>query len=170
LLHSLLSLTDIRAKLINEKEDDINDLLCVSLKGGGYNIADQSRGGYSVSAKGAGERDIVVLNEYGQQACLIEAMCLQSVVKKTINTHYNKLINHYNTHGNPVDFLVTYAKVKNFNNFWVNYKKQFKDIEDITHQFTDKFNIKVGQTILPIDGVDDSRLIFHIIVNFGVKP
>jgi internalin A len=170
LVHSLLSLTDIRAKLINEKEDDINDLLCVSLKGGGYNIADQSRGGYSVSGKGAGERDIVVLNEYGQQACLIEAMCLQSVVKKTINTHYNKLINNYNTHGNPVDFLVTYAKVKNFSNFWINYKKQFKGIEDITPHFTDKFNIKVGQTILPIEGVDDSRLIFHIIVNFGVKP
>ena len=170
LMKSLLSLTDIRARINNEKEDNINDLLAISLKGGGFGVADQSRGGYSESGKGSGERDLVILNEYGQQACLIEAMCLTSVTKKTIKSHYNKLINHYNTYGNPVDFLVTYAKVKNFEGFWTKYMREFDGFTDSTSAVTDKFNFKAGYTLIPIEDSDESRKIYHMVVNFGVKP
>lgn len=170
LVHSLLSLTEVRAKAINYQEDDINDLLGISLKGGGYGVSDQNRGGFSGSGKSAGERDIVVLNEYGREACIIEAMCLSSVVKKTIQTHYDKLTDNYSTYGNPVDFLVTYAKVKNFGNFWKRYQTHFDGIHDITKQYTDKFNVHVGATTVDIDGSDEGRKIIHILVNFGVKP
>lgn len=170
LVESLLSLTEIRAKIIESTEDDINDLLGLSLRGGGFGIADQSRGGYSASGKGSGERDIVVLNEYGQQACIIEAMCLTSVVKKTINEHYSKLVYNYNTQGNPIDYIVTYAKVKNFGNFWKNYQKLFDDIQNLTNRYTDKANIQVGRTFTPVEGTGETRTIIHILVNFGVKP
>jgi small GTP-binding protein len=170
LADSLLNLTKIRAKAIGYKEDDINDILCISLQSGGYNISDQSRGGFSYSGRGSGERDIVVLNEYGQQACIIEAMCLTSVVKKTILSHYEKLTENYNTQGNPVDFLVTYAKVTDFKGFWSRYKKNFTDIEDLTSDFTDKFNLCAGRTTLEMEGSDDTRKIIHIAVNFGAKP
>jgi hypothetical protein len=169
LTQSLLRLTDFRSKIINEQEDDINDRVRESLSSRGYIIADQSRGGFSNSGKGAGERDIVVLNQYGQQATLIEAMILKSAVKKTIAEHYKKLTVNYNTHGNPVDFLITYAKVKNFNNLWKKYKAEFEDFIDLSDIRSNKSNIKIGHTSIKLDNSDQVRIIYHIMVNFGVK-
>lgn len=166
----LLRLTELKAKIIDEKEDDINDRLRESLISGGYSITDQSRGGFSGSGNGVGERDLIILDEYGQQAILIEAMCLGSAVKKTITSHYEKLTNHYNTQGNPFDFLITYAKVKNFEGFWKSYRNNFNSIDDVTSRFTEKSVIKIGTSEVPIEGSDQSRRIIHLIVNFGVKP
>lgn len=170
LIKVLLSLTELRAKIIDEQEDDINDRVRESLRSGGFSIADQSRGGFSGSGNGVGERDLVVRDQYGQQASIIEAMILKSAVKDTIESHYQKVVNHYNTQGNPYDFLITYAKVKNIEGLWKRYKAHINDIDDITDSFTDKLNIKVGSTTVDIDDSDHTREIIHILVNFGVKP
>ena len=167
---TMLRLTELRAKIIEEKEDDINDRLRESLISAGYSVTDQSRGGFSGSGKGVGERDLVLLDEYGQQATLIEAMILESATKKTITNHYQKLTNHYNTQGNKFDFLVTYAKVKNLEGLWKNYKKHLSILDDMTGRFSDKSSIKVGITNIPIEDSDQTRKIIHIMVNFGVKP
>jgi internalin A len=170
LIKALLSLTELRAKIIDEQEDDINDRVRESLRSGGFSVADQSRGGFSGSGKGVGERDLVMRDQYGQQASIIEAMILKSAVKEIIQSHYQKVVNHYNTQGNPYDFLVTYAKVKNFEGLWKRYQVNIENIEDITDSFTDKLSIKVGSTTIDIDDSDHKRQIIHILVNFGVKP
>ena len=166
----LLRLTDFRSKIINEKEDDINDRLRESLISSGYSINDQSRGGFSGSGVGVGERDLVMMNQFGQQATLIEAMCLKSVVKKTVNTHYDKLINNYNTQGNSFDFLITYAKVKNIDSFWNKYQQNFNNIRDFSSMHTDKSVLKVGHSYIEMNGSTEGRKIVHIVINFGVKP
>ena len=170
IVNILLRLTDFRSKIINEKEDDINDRLRESLISSGYSVKDQSRGGFSGSAVGVGERDLVMMNQFGQQATLIEAMCLNSVVKETINTHYDKLINNYNTQGNSFDFLITYAKVKNTNSFWDKYQQNFKNIRDYSSMHTDKSVLKVGRSYIEMDESTEGRRIVHIVINFGVKP
>ena len=170
IVNILLRLTDFRSKIVNEKEDDINDRLRESLTSSGYSVKDQSRGGFSGSGVGVGERDLVMMNQFGQQATLIEAMCLNSVVKKTINTHYDKLINNYNTQGNSFDFLITYAKVKNIDSFWDKYQRNFNNITDTTSVHTDKAVLKVGHNWVEIDGSTESRIIIHIVINFGIKP
>ena len=119
---------------------------------------------------GVGERDLVMMNQFGQQATLIEAMCLNSVVKETINTHYDKLINNYNTQGNSFDFLITYAKVKNTNSFWDKYQQNFKNIRDYSSMHTDKSVLKVGRSYIEMDESTEGRRIVHIVINFGVKP
>ncbi|MFP3423522.1 COR domain-containing protein [Pseudoalteromonas sp. SIMBA_162] len=170
IVNILLRLTDFRSKIINEEEDDINDRLRESLISSGYSVKDQSRGGFSGSAMGVGERDLVMMNQFGQQATLIEAMCLNSVVKKTINTHYDKLINNYNTQGNSFDFLITYAKVKNTNSFWDKYQQNFNNIRDFSSMHTDKSVLKVGHSYIEMNGSTEGRKIVHIVINFGVKP
>jgi internalin A len=170
LVKVMLRLTELRAKVIEEKEDDINDRLRESLISAGYSVTDQSRGGFSGSGKGIGERDLVLLDEYGQQATLIEAMILESAVKETMESHYKKLTNNYNTQGNKFDFLITYAKVKNLEGLWKKYKNHLKVLDDMTERFCDKHNIKVGRTNIPIEDSDQTRNIIHIMVNFGVKP
>lgn len=170
LINALLRLTELRAKIIHEQEDDINDRLRESLRSGGFSIRDQSRGGFSGSGNGVGERDLVILDQYGQQASLIEAMVLTSATKKTITSHYQKLVNQYNTQGNPVDFLLTYAKVKNFTGLWQKYQGHIQQITDVTDDFTDKSNLKVGSSKVPIEGSDQGREVIHLLVNFGVTP
>ncbi|WP_186435859.1 COR domain-containing protein [Thalassolituus sp. C2-1] len=170
LTRTLLRFTEFRAKIINEMEDDINDRLKESLNSNGILVSDQSRGGFSGSGKGSGERDLVILNEYGQQEAIIEAMVLTNANKKTISKHYDKLINNYNTHGNPADYLITYAKVKNLNHLWRQYKKHLDLDRDMTSDFADKTNIKIGKSVIKIDDTEQTRHIFHIMVNFGVPP
>ncbi|MEM6188640.1 COR domain-containing protein [Shewanella scandinavica] len=170
LVRALLRLTDVRAKVIDEGEDDINDRLRESLISGGYSIKDQSRGGFSGSGEGVGERDLILLDEYGQQATIIEAMILTSAVKSTISSHFEKLVNNYNTQGNKFDFLVTYAKVKNFNGLWRNYIKHLESVKDMTENFSNKLNVKVGISQLLIEDSEQTRKIIHIMVNLGVKP
>lgn len=167
---TLLRFTERRAKIISELEDDINDRLKESLNSKGIIVSDQSRGGYSSSGKGSGERDLVILNEYGQHEAIIEAMVLTSAAKKTISQHYEKLVNNYNTHGNPADYLITYAKVKNLNYLWRQYKNHLDLDEDITNNFVNKANIKIGRSDIKIDDTEQTRSIFHIMVNFGVPP
>lgn len=170
LVQTLLRFTEFRAKIINEHEDDINDRLRESLNSNGILTSDQSRGGFSRSGKGSGERDLVVLNEYGQQESIIEAMILTSAQKETISEHYEKLVNNYNTHGNAADYLITYAKVKNLNHLWSVYKRHLALDEDMTEDIVNKANIKIGRSDIRIDDTDHYRNVFHIMVNFGVMP
>lgn len=170
LFRTLLRFTEFRAKIINEHEDDINDRLRESLNSNGILTSDQSRGGFSHSGKGSGERDLVILNEYGQQEAIIEAMILTSAQKDTISEHYEKLVNNYNTHGNPADYLITYAKVKNLNHLWSEYKSHLALDEDMTNDLVDKAAIKIGRSDIKIDDTDQYRNVFHIMVNFGVTP
>tara|TARA_B100001059_G_scaffold229339_1_gene261816 strand:- start:32 stop:2407 length:2376 start_codon:yes stop_codon:yes gene_type:complete len=164
----LLRLTDFKSKILNETEDEISDRLRESLIATGYYVKDQSRGGLSGTGKGAGERDLILTNEYGQQGALIEALILKSLVKKTLVSHYKKLIDNYNTQGNAFDFLITYAKVKNFGTFWNKYITNFTNFDDVTDDYTDKHVLRVGQTYIDVEGIDEKRTIVHIVINFGV--
>ncbi|MEZ7278430.1 COR domain-containing protein [Pseudoalteromonas sp. 68 DY56-GL68] len=164
----LLRLTDFKSKILNETEDEISDRLRESLIATGYYVKDQSRGGLSGSGRGVGERDLILTNEYGQQGALIEALTLTSLVKKTLVSHYKKLIHNYNTQGNAFDFLITYAKVKNFGYFWNKYMTNFTNFDDVSDDFTNKHALKVGHSHIDVEGIDEKRIIVHIVINFGI--
>ncbi|MDX5405454.1 MAG: leucine-rich repeat domain-containing protein [Chromatiaceae bacterium] len=166
---TLLRLTETRLRIIGETEDDTNDRLRESLRAGGYLIADQSRGGLSGSTKSTGERDLVVLNEFGQQACIIEALILNGFDKTVIQQHYLKLSTNYNTHGNPIDFLISYGKVKSIDKLWKSYRSVFPDIEDITRSYTDKASLRLGLTYVEDQDSQTRRKIIHMLINFGTS-
>lgn len=168
LRNTLLRLTETRLRIIAETEDDTNDRLRESLRAGGYLVADQSRGGVSGSKQNTGERDLVILNEFGQQACIIEAMILKSFNRKIIEEHYAKLSKNYNTHGNPNDFLITYGKVKSTDRLWQNYRTIFSEFNDFSSTYTDKDSLRLGFTEVKDEDSQITRRIIHILINFGV--
>lgn len=158
LIESSLILMDSRKTIYNEIEDLVNDRFRDALIHRKYNIADQSRGGESQSGKSVGERDLVVRNkESSVIESAIEAFELKSDVKTTIETHYDKLINKYDTSGNRCNFILVYSKVKDFEGLWNKYQKHFSgfSVEDIQ-----KENLKVGFT------EKSNMKIVHLFINF----
>lgn len=158
LIEISLLFMESRKSIFNEIEDLINDRFRDALKLKSYCIADQSRGGESQSGKSVGERDLVVQNkESSVIESAIEAFELKSDVKTTIETHYEKLINKYDTSGNRCNFILVYSKAKDFEGLWDKYQKHFPDfsIKDIQ-----KDNLKVGLT------EKNNMQIIHLFINF----
>ena len=158
LIEISLILMESRKSIFNEIEDLVNDRFRDALKLKSYRIADQSRGGESQSGKSVGERDLVVQNnESGVAESGIEAFVLESDTASTINEHYDKLINKYDTSGNRSNFILVYSKVKDFEVLWNKYQKRFLDftIEDVQ-----KDNLKVGFT------KKGEMQIAHLFINF----
>lgn len=158
LIEISLQLMASRQSIVREIEDLINDRFRDALIFKTYRIADQSRGGESQSGKSVGERDLVVQNkENGVAESGIEAFELKSDVKTTIETHYDKLINKYDTSGNRCNFILVYSKVKDFEGLWNKYQKHFSgfSVEDIQ-----KENLKVGFT------EKGNMKIVHLFINF----
>lgn len=158
LIEISLQLMASRQSIFREIEDLINDRFRDALIFKTYRIADQSRGGESQSGKSVGERDLVVQNkENGVAESGIEAFILESDTASTINEHYDKLINKYDTSGNRCNFILVYSKVKDFEGLWNKYQKHFSgfSVEDIQ-----KENLKVGIT------EKSSMKIVHLFINF----
>jgi hypothetical protein len=93
---------------------------------------------------------------------VIEAFILKQMNTKVINSHYQKLVNNYDTTGNQRNFILVYAKSKNFAGLWKKYQKHFSDFEDTSDTDSPKDNVKTGKT------TNANRDVWHIFVNFGV--
>lgn len=101
-------------------ENTINDKIRDLLEGRGYDTKDQTRRGRSAEGKDAGSVDILIKKSLFP-ITLLEAMCLDSVKKKYIPDHIDKIYK-YDTLGMRFNFLISYVKTDNFNSFYSRYK------------------------------------------------
>jgi internalin A len=155
--------TENRHTITNENEDQTNDRFKTALVHRKYIVGDQSRGGTSATEKSSGERDLLIRNnQTGVAESVIEAFILKQMNSKVINSHYQKLVNNYDTTGNQRNFILVYAKSKNFAGLWKKYQKHFSDFEDTSDTDSPKDNVKTGKT------TNANRDVWHIFVNFGV--
>ncbi len=115
-----------RKELFDKKENLINTRLRDSLLNQGYFVADQSLGGESESKISEGERDLVIRGQAGECKSILEGVCLSGITKNKINTHYDKLINNYDTSINKFNYMIVYSKVKRFDDFCSNYESFFE--------------------------------------------
>lgn len=112
----------------NLKEDErtnfIYDILGTAGRDKEIHVEGQARQGRSESGKQSGEADILVKYK-GNPVSIVEAMNLNGVIKKRISSHIEKLFG-YDAAGNPVNYLISYVGVKNFEKFWIKYKEYIK--------------------------------------------
>lgn len=132
--HYLLrALTNIQARhlLWNSEENDLNDAFRDSLDLL-YSVNDQTRRGISQSGTGAGEIDLLIRRE-GLPFAIIEALRLRSLEREYLNTHINKALTNYDQAGCPHAFVVVYAQVNDFANFW---NKLLEHVKNYQFQYT----------------------------------
>ncbi|MBE8232510.1 MAG: hypothetical protein HAW67_02155, partial [Endozoicomonadaceae bacterium] len=151
-----------RNAIAKEDEDNTNDRFRNALSNRGYIVADQPRGGDSQSGRRAGERDLVIRNASNRDESIIEAFVLESLVKKTIDGHYEKLIKRYDVVGCATNFVLVYSKTKNFEGLWKKYLgyEKFNEFSDTKDKYSNKSNIRIGISKA------GSKEIYHLFINF----
>jgi hypothetical protein len=165
------------------EEDKFNDIITSLLKmkfsNWSWQIADQSRGGFSANYTegqergGVGERDIVIRNKEGSNITIIEAFRLKSVNKKIIKEHLTKIFN-YDQSGLQQLYLLIYSEAANFEdliNRYINYIPEIdyennpisagEDIEEVDISKFDNF--KAVKSIH--DRETMSTAVYHIFIN-----
>ncbi len=152
-----LLLTESRQSISQETEDLINDRFRDALILKEYSVADQSRGGESESGKSVGERDFVIRNnETGVTETVLEGLIFKDKTK-TIS-HFQKLINNYDTVGNSHNYMLVYVKEDNFDNAWSKYTSYFNDFQILE---SEKRSLKIGETVV------NNMKIIHLFINFS---
>lgn len=115
----------------DERTDYIYDILSTAGRDKGIHIEGQARQGRSKKGKQAGELDIII--KYKENpVSIVEAMNLKSVLRRRIGEHIEKLFG-YDTAGNPVNYLISYVSVKNFEKFWIRYKDYIRSYDHKYH-------------------------------------
>lgn len=152
----------------NALENRINDAMRDLLDALGHDVTDQTRQGTSSGGIEAGEVDLLVKLDKLKFA-IIEALKLESIVEKNISTHIDKIYG-YDTLGCEYNYLIVYAKCKNFSQFWEKYRsfiKQYKYphkcikySEENIKQFSE---IKSALVTLIRNGVETK--LYHIVVH-----
>lgn len=127
------------------KENNINDGIRNQLSWV-YEVKDQTRQGDSESGKDAGEVDILLCNN-GNPAVVLEGLKLDSFKRDYLDTHINKALDNYDPNGCQLVYMLIYAAVKAFGNFWdkvmehmIGYSFPYETIEgirEITTAYTD---------------------------------
>ena len=149
-------------------EYTINDKIRDLLEGRGYDTKDQTRRGRSAEGKDAGSVDILIKKSFFP-ITLIEAMRLDSVNKKYISDHIDKIYK-YDTLGMRFNFLISYVKTNDFNSFYSRYKdyvlkkkypyKLTKFFERSECQYPE---IRTMEMLLDREGIDTK--LYHILIH-----
>lgn len=154
-------------------EDDRNTYISDLLDISGHQTKDQTRQGTSYAGKSAGEIDILIKDSRGLPFTIIEALNLVSVDKEYIRKHIDKLFNNYDTAGLESNFILVYANVKNFENFFKKY------IDYISTKHSYKYTFKSGKelenylyTSLKVYEAEHIRqgkkvFLYHVIINLS---
>ncbi len=100
-----------------KKEDEWNDEVRNSLGMVYDDIRDQTRQGTSVNGKEAGEVDIQICRE-GLPFVMIEGLKVDSVNRSYIREHIDKVLTNYDPCGCPQVYVILYAAVTKFDEFW----------------------------------------------------
>jgi len=133
-----------------EKENSINDGIRNQLSIV-YEVKDQTRQGDSESGKDAGEVDIMLCDN-GNPAVIMEGLKLASFESGKIDNHINKALTNYDPNGCPLVYILIYATVKGFGDFWVKVMNHMdgyifpyetvEGIRDIATAYTDSRHAK----------------------------
>ena len=141
-------------------ENNINDYFRDALSFMGYNeVKDQTRHGISISAKDAGEVDLL-LTKNGKEIAIFEGLKLDSVNSEYIDKHIKKAIDNYNALGTAT-FVVAYVSVANYDRFWEKYYEHISNYDhnmecrqtmrELTHP---NAATRIAYEILSKDGYD----------------
>ena len=111
------------SKYWNEKEDSRSTQVRTILRNRGIFVSDQTLYGHAKDSDNPGEVDLMIMKDAADPLTIIEAMNIDSVNKKYIQDHLNKLLDDYNPSGLPELFLVAYVQKakKSFQTFWNDY-------------------------------------------------
>lgn len=154
--------------LKNALENTINDTIRNLLDAKGYDVKDQTRHGASATGKQAGNVDLLV--KVGQYpVTLIEALRLEEVSKKYILEHVNRIYK-YDTLGLKYNFLISYVKTKDFQDFchrYIDYIKDMKYPYDVkrwmiwdSKQYSE---IRTIEMILDREGIETK--LYHMVIH-----
>lgn len=135
-----------------KKEDELNDCVRDALSMV-YEMKDQSRQGVSTSGKDAGEVDLQICRD-GFPIAIIEGLKVNSLDRNYIQVHIDKVLTGYDPFGCPYSYVVIYATVKKFEDFWVNclnyirdeynFPYQVKeDIKELNHMYASSRHAKI---------------------------
>ena len=105
---------------------------------------------------GMGELDLRFLNGSRELSHIGEALVLHSINTDYTKAHLKKIFD-YDANGLPVNFMIIYSKVKDFNSLWQKYSNLVKEYEfeyplidkefvDLSEELTKYAGIKVGLT------------------------
>ncbi len=105
---------------------------------------------------GMGELDLRFLNGNRKLSHIGEALVLHSINTDYTKAHLKKIFD-YDANGLPVNFMIIYSKVKDFNSLWQKYSNLVKEYEfeyplidkefvDLSEELTKYAGIKVGLT------------------------
>ena len=132
------------------KENSINDGIRNQLSIV-YEVKDQTRQGDSESGKDAGEVDIMLCDN-GNPAVIMEGLKLSSFESGKLDTHINKALANYDPNGCLLVYILIYATVKGFGDFWdkvmnhmAGYRFPYETLEgirDIATAYTDSRHAK----------------------------
>lgn len=151
------------------EENDRNKQIANLLEARGFKVKDQSQ--WSISNKGinSGEIDVFIFNKNDTPMSIIEALNLDSLKKKYLNTHLDKLFK-YDTTGLKNNFILIYSLAKNFDNLWIKYIAYIQEYDFIynriffdeiyIYQFAD---IRICKTMHNRNNMKVN--IYHIMIN-----
>jgi hypothetical protein len=150
-------------------ENDWNTYIVQLLSQAGYAVRDQTLWGKSNAGKGPGEIDIMIVNKRGAPISIIEALSMNSLKKDYLALHLNKVFG-YDLNGLKTNFIIVYAKSKNFSEFWNKYltyiskhNYPFENIE--TTSIDDKKYANLRVALTKHNRNDMEVYLYHIVVD-----
>ncbi len=164
-------------------EDKYNDVVQLALDARvaqwGWQVKDQSRGGFSANNKkyNPGERDITVCDSNGEVLIVCEAFIWKD--KPTAQSHISKIFNYHHKRKDFIILIYDRRQYKNFDSSWKRYKEDvlpdlsypvnFDLKKDKWKELTKSFGynstgIKVGSS-----KHGKSTRIFHVMVNLNYR-
>jgi len=136
LITTLSQLQGIKTTL-QPDENSRNTVVSLLLGTRGFRTKDQTLWGTSASGdkhrSKPGELDIKIEDETGRTVTIIEALNLDSIKTKTIDSHVKKLFKNYDCSGLKENYIVAYVSVKDFDFFYEKYEKHLDDIDYETY-------------------------------------
>lgn len=75
---------------------------------------------------GIGQLDLRILNGNGELCHIGEALILNSINTNYTKAHLKKIF-YYDANGLPINFLIIYSKVKDFDSLWQKYSNLVRD-------------------------------------------
>ncbi|MBD2315979.1 hypothetical protein [Phormidium tenue] len=171
-LHSCI---ELQSNKIYSKasEDERNTFIASILNTKDWVVKDQTRRGLSYQGKSAGELDMFITLQNGRPFAVVEALNLDSLDKKYIDLHLEKIF-RYDTLGLKQNMILIYSSAQKFNELWKKYCGYIKEVnypyDLIQSNKLDSYNIfpeiRLTETIHLREGMEVS--LFHIMVNMNV--
>jgi hypothetical protein len=164
--------SDIKYRGGNSDENDRNRYIANLLEQrllGNYIVKDQPQWGHSATGKNRGEVDIFISDANGIPVSIIEGLVINSLSKKSIHEHIERIFK-YDTTGLYANFVLVYSTAKKFDELCFKYS-QYIDSSKFQYPFKpwvelkkkNHSSIRIGLTEYHRDS--SIHNLYHIIVD-----